>query len=104
MTIVIKKGAKAPDGYTVVYIGRPSILGNPFTMRDEAMRDEVCDKHRVWLNQQRLAESPHWAAVAKLARRVKAGEKLALECYCAPRRCHGDTIVSAINMIIGESK
>ena len=99
--IVVRKGQK-PVGYTVVYIGRPSMFGNPYAMRSESERDEVIAKHRVWLNEMRKAGTRQWSAVAALAARVKAGEKLALECYCAPRKCHGDTIAAAIAMINGE--
>jgi len=68
-------------------------------MRSESERIEVIAKHRAWLNDMRREQKPQWTAVVKLAARVKAGEKLALECYCAPRKCHGDTIAAAIAMI-----
>lgn len=100
--VIVVRVGKTPSGYTSVYIGRPSMFGNPYAMRSESERDEVIAKHRVWLNEMRKAENPHWTAVVKLAARVKAGEKLALECYCAPRKCHGDTIAAAIAMINGE--
>lgn len=95
---VVKKGER-PAGYTVVYIGRPSVFGNPFPMRGEDTRAAVIAQHRTWLNVQRQRNTPQWQAVVALAERVHKGEKIALECFCAPRACHGDTIVSAINFI-----
>jgi Domain of unknown function (DUF4326) len=32
-----------------VYIGRPSILGNPFKIGKDGTREEVGQKYRVWL-------------------------------------------------------
>lgn len=33
-----------------IFIGRPSIFGNPFKMNNELERIEVIDKYRKWLN------------------------------------------------------
>lgn len=96
--IVVKKGDK-PKGYTVVYIGRPSLFGNPFPMHGEHTRIAAITQHHTWLNIQRRYNTPEWQAVVELAERVRKGEKIALECYCAPKKCHGDTIVSAIEWI-----
>ena len=35
-----------------VYIGRPSLLGNPFQIGTHGTRDEVIAQYRVWLWQQ----------------------------------------------------
>lgn len=32
-----------------IYVGRPSILGNPFKMKDEADRERVIQEYRTWL-------------------------------------------------------
>lgn len=69
-------------GPDVVYVGRPSVWGNPFTMKDEADRDRVCDlfdKYAAW----RLQYEPEWL----LPLRGKV-----LGCYCAPKRCHAETL------------
>lgn len=79
-----------------VYIGRsmPNIPGNPkfhnpFKMHNENQRDEVCDKYRQHL----------WNQI--LRGEVTVADLLALEgkdlvCWCAPKRCHGHTILEAI--------
>lgn len=33
-----------------VRVNRKSILGNPFYMKDESKRDEVCDKYEEYFN------------------------------------------------------
>ena len=67
-----------------VYCGRPSVYGNPFYMKDESMRDEVCDKYKAWI----YSEKQTW-----LRERMKtelAGKDLI--CWCSPKRCHCETI------------
>ena len=79
-----------------VYIGRSmqGIAGNekfhnPYKMFKEEQRDYVCEQYRKHLwNQIRTGE-------------VTVADLLALDgkdlvCWCAPARCHGDTIMKAI--------
>jgi len=76
-----------------VYIGRGSPLGNPFVIGKDGNRDEVCDKYEAYFEQQ-LKRSG--SSVEKEIRRLKAlleeHGMLKLGCFCAPQRCHGDTI------------
>lgn len=92
-------GTAAHADEVVVYIARPSILGNPFFMRDESQREEVIYKYREWLRAQFSERTKVRAEVEKLAARVKAGERIALECWCAPCACHGDVLIEAIEGI-----
>ena len=79
-----------------VYIGRsmPNIPGNakfhnPFKMVNESQRDTVCDKYRQLLwNQIQRGE----ITIADLLE--LDGKDLV--CWCAPKRCHGHTILEAI--------
>ena len=67
-----------------VYCGRPSVYGNPFFMKNESMRAQVCDQYREWIYQPAQA----WL-------RAKMKEDLIgkdLICWCAPARCHCETI------------
>ena len=70
-----------------VYIGRPSMWGNPFPMRSEQDRDKVCDQFEAW-----VATQPNLVA---RAREVLRGKDLV--CFCAPKRCHGDTWLRIAN-------
>lgn len=92
-------GTPARSGEVVVNIARPSILGNPFYMRDESQRPVVIEKYRSWLRDQFGQRTPVRAAVEALAARVKAGEHLALQCWCSPCACHGDVLIEAITGI-----
>lgn len=75
-----------------VYVGRPSPLGNPFTMRNEADRDRVCDQYEAWFAQKVAhGDARVMNELRRLYRLASKGD-LILGCYCAPKRCHADTI------------
>lgn len=75
-----------------VYVGRPSPLGNPFVLTDESRRDEVCDRYETWLRSKVEQGDP--AVLKELRRlyRLAQDGPVVLGCYCAPRRCHADSI------------
>ena len=73
-----------PQG--AVYIGRPSIWGNPFVIGKDGSRDDVITKYETWL----LGNGQLVDQLAALA-----GKDLV--CWCAPARCHGDVLVRLAN-------
>jgi hypothetical protein len=78
---------KAPKG-SFVYIGRPSLLGNPYALpdpSDDAMRAKVIGQYKEWF-ESRLVENSFREA-------VEAVRGKDLGCWCAPRPCHGDVIL-----------
>ena len=68
------------------YCGRPSPLGNPFVTGRDGTRDEVCDRFEDWL--------PTQPTLIAMLPGV-AGRDLV--CWCAPLRCHCDTILRLAN-------
>lgn len=70
-----------------VYVGRPSVWGNPFLMASEAQRAETVARYREWILTQ-----PHLLARAKQELRGKR-----LGCWCAPKACHGDVLAEIAN-------
>jgi hypothetical protein len=38
----------------------------------------------------------------ELTRRLGAGERLCLECWCAPRRCHAEVIADCLRWMVRE--
>lgn len=76
------------------YIGRGSPLGNPFVMRDKSQteRNRVCDAYEVWFKEQVDKDNP--LVMNELRRLYRIAQKgdLVLGCFCAPKRCHGETI------------
>lgn len=64
-----------------VYIGRPSIWGNPFEIGKDGTREEVIAKYRAW-----VVTQPHLMA------QVGSLHGKTLGCWCAPKECHGSVL------------
>lgn len=73
---------------------RSTPLGNPCVMKDEADRDFVCDWYHQYfyhnLNPD-IAPSGFLEQLDHLIQMAKR-EPVMLGCWCAPKRCHCDTI------------
>jgi hypothetical protein len=69
-----------------VYIGRPSKWGNKFVIEKDGTREEVIEKYREWLLQQKdLMDDLH----------ELKGKTLG--CWCSPQACHGDVLSELAN-------
>lgn len=71
-----------------IVIMRPSIWGNPFVIGRDGDRPTVLAKHKAWL----------WSEIQ--AGRITLSDLAALDgaalvCCCAPKPCHGDTLLAA---------
>jgi|LakMenE01Jun11ns_1017448.scaffolds.fasta_scaffold9048212_2 hypothetical protein len=71
------------------YCGRPSPLGNPFVMKTEADRETVCEQYELWFQENLETLKPYLRNLWRLG--VESGELL-LGCWCAPKRCHLETV------------
>jgi hypothetical protein len=63
-------------------------------------RRRVIQENKKDLNKSRKENGIAWQEINKLADRVASGEKLALQCWCSPKPCHGDNIKSAIAYVL----
>jgi len=72
-----------------VYCGRPSPLGNPFRMEREEDRNAVCDAYADWFDQNLETLKPD---LRKLWQKGMSDGVLLLSCWCAPKRCHLETV------------
>ena len=70
-----------------VYIGRPSMWGNPFVIGKDGNRQEVIHKFTEYVNAR-----PTLLATAK--EKLKGKD---LACFCAPLACHGDVWLKIAN-------
>lgn len=68
-----------------VYIGRSSIHGNPFRLRNYSRHDSMLEFER-YLRERTEADKAYYHATMALE-----GETLI--CHCKPLGCHGDVIV-----------
>jgi len=69
-----------------VYVGRPTMWGNPFVIGRDGTRDDVVAKYRTWILQQP-------ALMADL--HELRGKDLV--CWCAPERCHAEVLLALAN-------
>jgi len=76
-----------------VYIGRPSKWGNPFEIGKDGNRTEVILKYRKYiLNNKNLVKDLH----------ELKGKTLG--CWCKPKPCHGDVLVSLVDGVDNQTK
>ncbi len=69
-----------------IYIGRPSIWGNPFITGKDGTREQVIEKHKIWIKQNTY-----------LLSRIHELKGKNLICFCAPKTCHGDILLELAN-------
>lgn len=75
-----------------VYIGRPSKWGNPFSIGEDGNRGQVIEKYRKWIKQQ-----------PELMASLRELEGKVLGCWCSPKACHGDVLLSLLKVCIMEN-
>jgi len=80
MTKVVNKYRDKYD----VYIGRPSIYGNPFSVKEYG-REGCIEKYREYFYKRIKEDVKFKEEVLKLKDKV-------LGCFCKPLACHGDVI------------
>lgn len=73
-----------------VYIGRPSIFGNPFVIGVDGTRRQVIEKYRAYALSRMKADLEFAEAVRSLRGKT-------LGCFCAPLPCHGDILAEIAN-------
>jgi hypothetical protein len=75
-----------------IRVDRKSPLGNPSYMKHESKRDEVCDEFILHLEKQAYSDGPFRDELIRIFNLVKDGQDVNLQCWCAPKRCHADSI------------
>ncbi len=79
-----------------VYIGRPSIWGNPFSHRDFTKaqfkvetREQAVEAYRQWIKTQ-----------PQLLARLPELKGKVLACWCKPQSCHGDVLAELADAVV----
>lgn len=85
MTIYNLRDGTPPKG--VIRVDRGTEWGNPFVMHGEPDRPHVCDLFELYAGW-RLTVDPTW---------LKSLRGKDLACWCAPKRCHADTLMRLAN-------
>jgi uncharacterized protein DUF4326 len=84
-TLVINRKNQSPTNTGSVYIGRPSIFGNPFILGRDGTRSQVIGKYEVYVRDRIKKDAKFREAVKGLRGKV-------LSCWCKPLTCHGDVL------------
>lgn len=85
------KGWQMPSG--VVYVGRPTKWGNPFTTTPD---DTLVERQQVVANYRDWLKHPHRAELVADIKRELRGKHLA--CWCLPGvPCHVDVLLEIAN-------
>ena len=79
----VKNRSKSSDG---IYVGRPTIWGNPFIIGTDGTREEVILKYEEYLL------SNH-----TLMKKLHELNGRDLICWCAPKACHADVLLKYAN-------
>ena len=79
----------------LVYIGRGSVWGNPFPMKNKSMSERlrVIDEFEDY-----LLESPH------LLSKLPSLSSKVLSCFCAPLPCHGHVLAHYSESLISTGR
>ena len=83
--LVNKRTARPREGD--VYIGRPSLFGNPFETGTAGTRAEVIAKYKQYFEERIGRDLAFRTAVDALAAVPR------LVCWCTPLPCHGQVII-----------
>lgn len=84
-----------------VYIGRPSILSNPYTHDGKKSslaklsfktREEAINAYKLYFDAMYEQDTQFKQVVDLIYDKYKNGEDIYLQCFCSPLPCHGEYI------------
>ena len=92
-----------PNNYPIYRGG--SVLGNPYTDKQlqgtlavfkARNREDAIEKYSSYFDAQYGRNIEFTKIVDEIYEKYKNGETIYLECYCAPKPCHGNVIVEKL--------
>ena len=93
------------EGPDVYYIGRPSILGNPYThIQDKKTRaefivntrEEAVNAYEQYFHYQYESDEKFSNLIDEIYHKHLNGAHVYLGCFCKPEPCHGDIIAKKL--------
>lgn len=85
--VLNKSTATQEELAAAIYVGRPTMFGNPFRVSKGCTHAEAIEKYRHWLDQH--------PAIKDAAIKCLRGADLV--CWCAPKPCHADILLALVN-------
>lgn len=107
---VVNKKTHTPTEYDF-YIGRPSVLGNPYTHLKSSKaskylvptRDKAIELYEPYFYD-RLEDGEFHDELNKIIELYKEHKKINLICWCKPKSCHGDYIKSYLEKVLRDEE
>ena len=101
MIYIVNKKHFKREGEDVVYIGRPSIYGNPFVVDvlHGMSREQSIRMNKGYFNRRLLTDQEFQLAVMRILHKARVHD-VYLVCWCAPLDCHGRVIKEYIDSIM----
>ena len=84
---------------------RTTALGNPFVLYSEKDRNKVCDEYEIYFQRNMNPDEAPPGFLEYLDEILQAAKKkdITLGCWCAPKRCHCDTIKKYLDIELGNN-
>lgn len=83
------------EGEMLIKVDRSSPVGNIFRMHDESQRDRVCDWYEECFERSMEIDALFKHYIDYIVNKIST-QDIALGCWCAPKRCHAETIVKYV--------
>lgn len=101
--IINMKDTKPSQKYDFI-VDRRTPVGNPFIMNSQGTnRDKVCDMYTDWFNIEKHTTNIN-DYLMKIIEAYNQYNKIRLFCWCAPKRCHAETIRDYLLKLIKEAE
>ena len=96
MIIVRNKKTYKGPGF---YIGRPSVLGNPYSCKEKSLAKyrvksdkDAVSNFREYATIQYIVNEEFKNAIEEIIQHSQTHKETNLICWCSPNDCHGDVI------------
>ena len=99
--VVNVRNYRPKEGEVLIKANLRFLIDNSFIMYNEGMRDEVCDKFETYFYK-KVKEPGAFRDYVAYIYRTALKHDVALGCWCAPKRCHADTIAVFINQFLSK--
>jgi len=103
---IINVHSTALKGNQYIYCGCGSALGNPFVITKASDREKVCNQYKDWFMGQVLSKdnSAFNEQIEMILDKARKHEDIMLGCFCAPKKCHCETIKYFVESTIAHEK
>lgn len=97
--VVNMRGYKVNANEQLIKVDRSTIVGNPFYMASEGERNKVCDMYEIYFIQQMKTNKAFKKYIMQICETALHVD-VALGCWCAPKRCHAETIKAFVDAYV----